>query len=699
MKGQIYRNLTIYLQQIQSMVENEGSAEQQVLFHSVLGDVLLAMQDVSAAKKQLESYLTPAQQLNNPVMLAHLLNNLGNVYSIEENYDAALENYQQAADLAQQHSATSLYRLTLNNQIQLFLKQDNMAASIATLETALAEQKSPPTSYQEAFDLLNLGELALRIQTHPQFSASLASHSLAMTTYDLLTQVQQASEILNKGAQPVTPASQRLNAYAYGLLGQLYEQQQREQEALKLTRQAIFYAQNFPEIRYLWEWQLGRLLQVQKQLVPATSAYQQALSHLQPIRIGLTIGQRDPGMAFKQRIRPVYFGLADVLLQQAALETVSAKKQSLLFQAQEVLENLKLAELQDYFQDECVSVRQEKVTELGVLGQKTAVFYPVLLDNRIELLLTIGQQIYQFVIPITSQALEQSILAFRQNLQYVTTYRFIQPAKQLYNWLITPLEDKLQQHSINTLVVVPDGALRTIPISAFYNSQKNQFLVEQFAIATLPALMLTEPRPLPRKNVSILLNGLSKGVQDFDPLPSVPDELKKINELFNNSTILLDQDFLLNNLNRVLKQEPYSIVHIASHGQFDRDPKKTFLLTYDDKLTMNRLTKLFKFSELRKEAVELLTLSACQTAVGDERAALGLAGVAIKAGARSAIASLWFVNDESTSQLISEFYHQLQNPALSKAQALQNAQKKLYKKRTFQHPAYWAPFLLIGNWL
>jgi CHAT domain-containing protein len=483
------------------------------------------------------------------------------------------------------------------------------------------------------------------------------------------------------------------------LLGQLYEQQQREQEALKLTRQAIFYAQNFPEIRYLWEWQLGRLLQVQKQLVPATSAYQQALSHLQPIRIGLTIGQRDPGMAFKQRIRPVYFGLADVLLQQAALETVSAKKQSLLFQAQEVLENLKLAELQDYFQDECVSVRQEKVTELGVLGQKTAVFYPVLLDNRIELLLTIGQQIYQFVIPITSQALEQSILAFRQNLQYVTTYRFIQPAKQLYNWLITPLEDKLQQHSINTLVVVPDGALRTIPISAFYNSQKNQFLVEQFAIATLPALMLTEPRPLPRKNVSILLNGLSKGVQDFDPLPSVPDELKKINELFNNSTILLDQDFLLNNLNRVLKQEPYSIVHIASHGQFDRDPKKTFLLTYDDKLTMNRLTKLFKFSELRKEAVELLTLSACQTAVGDERAALGLAGVAIKAGARSAIASLWFVNDESTSQLISEFYHQLQNPALSKAQALQNAQKKLYKKRTFQHPAYWAPFLLIGNWL
>jgi CHAT domain-containing protein len=101
---------------------------------------------------------------------------------------------------------------------------------------------------------------------------------------------------------------------------------------------------------------------------------------------------------------------------------------------------------------------------------------------------------------------------------------------------------------------------------------------------------------------------------------------------------------------------------------------------------------------LRKNPVELLTLSACQTAVGDERAALGLAGVAIKAGARSALASLWFVNDESTSKLVTEFYQQLQNPTLSKAQALQQAQKSLMEQG-YQHPLYWAPFLLIGNWL
>jgi len=146
---------------------------------------------------------------------------------------------------------------------------------------------------------------------------------------------------------------------------------------------------------------------------------------------------------------------------------------------------------------------------------------------------------------------------------------------------------------------------------------------------------------------------------------------------------------------------PTSIIFkdISSHGQFDRNPKKSFLLTYDSKLTMDRLEKLFRVTGLRKRQVELLTLSACQTAVGNERAALGLAGVALKAGARSALASLWFVDDEATSQLVGEFYQQLQNPELSKAQALQNAQRKLAKQRRFRHPAYWAPFLLIGNWL
>ena len=103
--------------------------------------------------------------------------------------------------------------------------------------------------------------------------------------------------------------------------------------------------------------------------------------------------------------------------------------------------------------------------------------------------------------------------------------------------------------------------------------------------------------------------------------------------------------------------------------------------------------------QFRKEPLDLLTLSACETAAGDDLAALGLAGVAVKAGARSALATLWHINDAATSILIEEFYRQIQNPKTSRAVALQQAQIKLVHDPRYEHPAYWSPFLLINNWL
>jgi CHAT domain-containing protein len=127
--------------------------------------------------------------------------------------------------------------------------------------------------------------------------------------------------------------------------------------------------------------------------------------------------------------------------------------------------------------------------------------------------------------------------------------------------------------------------------------------------------------------------------------------------------------------------------------------RQTFLLAYDGKLTMDGLEKLISPSRYRDQPISLLTLSACQTAAGDDRAALGLAGVAVKAGASSALASLWFINDQSASMLVAEFYTQLRQPGMSKADALRNAQLRMLADKRFSHPSYWSPFLLIGNWL
>ena len=144
---------------------------------------------------------------------------------------------------------------------------------------------------------------------------------------------------------------------------------------------------------------------------------------------------------------------------------------------------------------------------------------------------------------------------------------------------------------------------------------------------------------------------------------------------------------------------PYSVVHVASHAEFNRDVTNTFLLTYDGKLSLNQMESLFKPRQFRGDPVELLTLSACETAAGDERAALGLAGIALKAGARSALGTLWHVNDEASPILITEFYRQLQSGQTTKAKALQAAQQKLLSDVRYQHPFYWSPYLMIGNWL
>ena len=139
---------------------------------------------------------------------------------------------------------------------------------------------------------------------------------------------------------------------------------------------------------------------------------------------------------------------------------------------------------------------------------------------------------------------------------------------------------------------------------------------------------------------------------------------------------------------------------MATHGEFGHDPDDSYLLTYTGKLNFDKLESLIKLSKFRNDPLELLTLSACRTAVGDEQAALGLAGVAVKSGARSAIASLWYIDDEASMLAISGFYRELvENPTFSKAQALQATQLKLINQDRYWHPSYWAPFLLIGNWL
>jgi CHAT domain-containing protein len=417
---------------------------------------------------------------------------------------------------------------------------------------------------------------------------------------------------------------------------------------------------------------------------------------LQSFRQEMLLGYGSGRVSFRQTVGPVYFGLVDLLLQRAASLPDRLQYEPYLVEAREAVELFKTVELQDYFQDDCVNATRARVAKLEGMAQGAVVIYPILLPDRTELLLSLPDGLQRFTVPVGAETLTQEVRAFRRMLEKRTTREFLPHAQQLYTWLIRPIEPTLASVRSDTLVFVPDGPLRTIPMAALHDGQ--QFLIDRYAVATTPGLKLTDPRPLQRSNTRVLAMGLTEGVQGFPPLPHVSPELEAIQRLYGGE-MLLNQRFRIPSMEKELQDKPFNVIHIASHGQFDSDVTKTFLLTFDGKLSMDRLDQVVGRMRLRDDALELLTLSACQTAAGDDRAALGLAGVAIKAGARSALATLWFINDQASSDLVTEFYRQLQDPAMSRAKALQSAQRKLLGNWRYEHPGYWAPFLLLNNWL
>ena len=222
--------------------------------------------------------------------------------------------------------------------------------------------------------------------------------------------------------------------------------------------------------------------------------------------------------------------------------------------------------------------------------------------------------------------------------------------------------------------------------------------MKDYAIAVSPGLTLMQPKPLVQSETHILACGLTDSVDGFEPLPFVADEIHDLAERFDSQTIV-NQQFNLDNLEKQLQSKSITILHIASHGQFGGEADNSFILTHEGKLHLDKLAAMLKPRRYSDNPIELLTLSACQTAAGNDRAALGLAGVAIQAGARSALASLWFVNDQASSQLISEFYDKLLNASpLTKAHALRAAQLSIFNDSRYRHPCYWAPYIIIGNW-
>ena len=681
-RAQAQQVLGLYLQSRKTLkrvvadLEDQTDPQIRATGYRSLGNVLRLVGDLTEADQNLKISLKSATSLSSPQEVSVTQLSLGNTARARDKYDTALEYYRQAA----QSPVPSTQLQAQLNLLSLLVETENWTLAQQLwpqLQTQLAEQ---PASRRNIYSQVNLVKSLVKLyEQSPKQSPSIPE--IADIT---VKAVHQANSINDQQAK----------AYALGNLGHLYELDQQWSEARKLTEQALKIAQanNASEISYQWQWQLGRILNAQNETAYATSAYKGAFQTLEYLRKDLVATNAEAQFSFRDSVEPVYRELVDLLLQERN------PSQENLKQARDVMESLQLTELDNFFRSACLDGQVISIEDID--QQAAAIVYPILLRDRIELITSLPQQqgLKHQMIPIPQTEVEASVTKFLEYIQKpITTPESKQLGKTFYNWLIRPLKADLNQSQADTLVFVLDGSLRNLPLAALYDGQK--YLIETYAVALAPGMQLINTQPLQGRDLQVIAAGISEERSPYPALKFVKQELYKISQLVT-SEILLDQGFTSTTLREQIQALPYPIVHLATHGKFSSEAEKTFILAWDQEINVNQLNELLRSSEqVRQEPIELLVLSACETAVGDRRAALGLAGVSVQAGARSTLASLWSLDDESTATLIGEFYDQLIQKKATKAKALQQAQIALMQNPDFRHPAHWSAFVLVGNWL
>ncbi|OQW91772.1 MAG: hypothetical protein BWK78_03595, partial [Thiotrichaceae bacterium IS1] len=734
------------------------------------------------------------------------------------------------------------------NIVQVLTEQQKCTEAETKFNKVLPQLKNLPDSHDKAFTLIGLAA-----QFTPLFTSLLqSSPEVGKKKRCSLTNPTDPKDnprwsAFNEALRVATSQRDKTAmAYAEGYLAQLYIEQNRYDEAKQLTRQAIFHSQesadsgdllSAPAPLFRWEWQLGKLFDLQQKGEDAIGIYRQAAKHLEITK------KRCGGVsrAFLKEGEDFYYEYAELLYRQYP-KTEPAKIAELLEELTDIIESFKTTQLQNYFYTECADDLIEKTKQLrrsqnnattttkeifadekfsfhptlalyspfvfassvvqnisslpmasyfalpsfrevafslaqnaplssqtqnsseedskedskfdrGFFSkpqnQHTAVLYLLMLDKtepQDVVLILNSLEGPQWIKPGCSPCseLKDTVEKFRDAINAAdprkrgTTARqetlnstnlqnflgMLRPHDQnLYNWLIAPAIPTLERQNIDTLVLVPSSVLQILPFAALQNDH-GMYLIEKYALVITPAgSQLTDFETKP-KYENALLAALSQAVslrepeqKDFDALEASKGEVDNVGSIYPTNEKLVDDSFTIEGLKGLLDKKSYSIVHLSTHGVFrGEQSEESYLLTfdatkppYDKVLTINELGKIVGTTLKQENKVELLSLSACESAVSDnEQGGLGLIGVGINAGARSAVGTLWQVNDFSTTVLMIDFYQNLKGKppealALPKAKALQNAQKRMlngdfFNDKRYRHPLYWAAFVLSGNW-
>ena len=675
-----YQQSQLLLDQSLTMMRQQSDLAVKATGLKLLGTTLQAVGDLERSQSLLTESLGLTQQLaaTKPIFadqVSATLISLGNTLAVRDDTTNALSQYQQAAELAVQPLTHIEAQL---NQLRLLVKTEQWSQVkplIATLSDQLTTLSPGRDSVYAQVNLAASWIQALRASGLGPLSGQQAAVAR------LLADAVQAARHIS---------DTRAEAFALGELGHLYETAEQWNDAYQVTTEAMQLATglNAPDLSTAWQWQLGRILKQQGKTDDAIAAYGGAIDSLQSLRQELVTLNPDLQFSFLETVEPVYRELVSLLLD-------ANPDQSKLQQARQLIESLQLAELDNFFRHACLQAQPQLIDTVDATA---AVLYPIILPDRLVMIVSRpGVPLAHYETRLPQADIEATIA----DLQLYLNPHFFEEdqlrlSQQLYDWMLRPAEDLLV--GTKTLVFVLDGTLRNLPVATLHDGQ--HYLIERYSLALSPGLQLLDPQRLNVDQLDVLTGALSESQQGFSALPAVDAEVNEIAATLS-TTQLLNQTFTTERLKQALNDAPFSVVHLATHGQFSSKAEDTFLVTWDGRINVNDLDALLQTRNRDpKQPLELLVLSACQTATGDKRAALGLAGMALRSGARSTLATLWQVNDASTSTLMVEFYRQLtENPGMTKASALRAAQLKLLKDPQYQQPFYWAPFVLIGNWL
>jgi CHAT domain-containing protein len=567
-------------------------------------------------------------------------------------------------------------------QLQEFSQTEYQERLRQTLE-------NQPMQKVRVIGLRNLGDV-LRQLGKPHASAIVLNkaweiaQSLGMEASHVLLSLANTEHSLYDQAKSAKSLALGTLAHAYIHLGQ-------EPEAIKYLRQAMGLAQSVQgwDIAYQWQWQLGQLYKKNNKLKQARQAYASAVNSLEQVRGSILSINPEIQFTFKDKVEPVY---------QEYMELLLSVEQPNFQQVIRTQEQLKLAELENFLQ--CGIVPNFSLLDAQNSVKLPHTIYLIKLPNKTEVILRTSQGRF-FHHTLNTELIDypvNELINFVQNqhFDYFAETDFLLYSQELYKLLLAPIKEHLPK--TGNLLFVLDTYFQNLPMSLLHDG--NNYLIHDYTIAVASSSQFSQKQVLKAEKLQALIAAISEESPsfygNFNALPEVEAEIENIRKNLVYTSELLNNQFTSERFREKIDNQPLPVIHVSTHAQFSSDPEQTFILAWDRPINLHDLNNLFK-RQNTESSIDLLVLSACQTAKGDRRSALGIAGLATQSGARSTIATLWLVNSESTALLMSRFYQGLRN-GLPKAEALRQAQLDLRSHAQYSHPYHWAAFVLVGAW-